>query len=42
MVVGGTPDWNRRTVRNTPYADWFESLAKRTGLNLVNNGTLFE
>ena len=19
----GTPDWNRRLVRNTPYADWW-------------------
>lgn len=23
----GTPDFNRRMVRNTPYASWYESLA---------------
>jgi hypothetical protein len=23
----GAPDWNRRMVRTTPYAAWFESLA---------------
>lgn len=22
----GAPDFNRRTARNTPYADWFEAL----------------
>lgn len=22
----GTPDWNRRMVKSTPYADWFASL----------------
>ena len=25
----GAPDLNRRMVRNTPYADWFASLAAR-------------
>ena len=23
----GAPDWNRHMAKNTPYADWFESLA---------------
>jgi hypothetical protein len=25
----GAPDYNRRMVANTPYADWFESLTPR-------------
>ena len=24
----GAPDWNRHMVKNTPYADWFHSLAR--------------
>lgn len=27
----GAPDWNRRLVRNTPYADWFASLNLEAG-----------
>lgn len=23
----GAPDWNRHLVKNTPYAEWFESLS---------------
>ena len=26
----GTPDYNRRLVRNTPYAEWFRSLDNST------------
>jgi hypothetical protein len=25
----GAPDYNRRLVRNTPYASWFETIADR-------------
>ncbi len=25
----GAPDFNRRLAKNTPYADWFESLHQR-------------
>jgi hypothetical protein len=25
----GSPDYNRRMARNTPYADWYERLANR-------------
>ncbi len=24
----GAPDWNRHMARNTPYAEWFESLTR--------------
>jgi hypothetical protein len=26
----GAPDYNRRMVANTPYADWYKSLANNT------------
>jgi hypothetical protein len=33
----GTPDYNRRLVHNTPYADWFASLpAKQRQLALMD------
>lgn len=24
--IDGAPDWNRHMVKNTPYAEWLESL----------------
>ncbi len=26
----GSPDYNRRMAHNTPYADWYQSIANRT------------
>jgi hypothetical protein len=32
----GAPDYNRRMVHNTPYADWFASLPARTAELALN------
>jgi len=36
----GAPDYNRRLVKSTPYAEWFSSLEDEHGTRSVNKGAI--